>query len=54
MDPTVIYAAIFLGAVVVGIGALLVAPAVKRRCPQCGAQVVLSKRVCRICRYRFI
>ena len=36
MDPTAIYASIFLGAVLVGIGALIVAPAVKRRCPECG------------------
>ena len=48
-----IYASIFLGAVLVGIGALIVAPAIKRRCPECGAQVAISKRVCRICHYRF-
>jgi len=54
MDPTAIYASIFLGAVLVGIGALIVAPAIKRRCPECGSQVALSKRVCRVCRYRFI
>ena len=53
MDPTLIYASIFLGAVLVGIGALLVAPAIKRRCPECGAQVTISKRVCRTCHYRF-
>jgi hypothetical protein len=54
VDPTVIYASIFLGAVLVGIGALIVAPAIRRRCPECGAQVAISKRVCRNCRYRFI
>jgi hypothetical protein len=54
MDPTAIYATIFFGAVLVGIFALIVAPAIKRRCPQCGAQVSISKRVCRICQYRFI
>jgi hypothetical protein len=54
MDPTVIYASIFIGAVLVGIGALIVAPAIKRRCPECGAPVSISKRVCRVCRYRFI
>jgi hypothetical protein len=54
VDPTLIYASIFLGAVLVGIGALVVAPAIKRRCPQCGSLVAISKRVCRTCRYRFI
>ena len=53
MDPTLIYASIFLGAVLVGIGALIVAPAIKRRCPECHAHVAISKRVCRICGYRF-
>jgi hypothetical protein len=54
MDPTVIYASIFLGAVVVGIGALIVAPNIKRTCPECGSSVPISKRVCRVCQYRFI
>jgi hypothetical protein len=54
VDPTAIYAMIFLGAVLVGIGALIVAPAIKRSCPQCDAHVSISKRVCRICGYRFI
>ena len=54
MGPTAIHASIFLGAVVVGVAALIVAPAVRRRCPECGAHVAISKRVCRICQYRFI
>jgi hypothetical protein len=54
MDPAVIYASIFLGAVLVGIGALLVAPNIKRSCPECGSPVPISKRVCRVCQYRFI
>jgi len=54
VDPTVIYATIFLGAVLVGIGALIVAPAIKRICPECGAAEAISKRVCRTCRYRFM
>jgi predicted amidophosphoribosyltransferase len=54
MDPTAIYVSIFLGAVLVGIGALLVAPNIKRTCPECGSPVPISKRVCRACRYRFI
>ena len=49
-----IYASIFVGAVLVGIGALIVAPAIKRSCPECEAPVSISKRVCRICGYRFI
>jgi hypothetical protein len=54
VDPTIIYASIFLGAVLVGIGALIVAPAIRRSCPECGSPVPISKRVCRVCRYRFI
>jgi hypothetical protein len=54
MDPTMIYASIFLGAVLVGIGALIVAPNIKRTCPECGSAVPISKRVCRVCEYRFI
>jgi len=54
VDPTAIYATIFLGAVLVGIGALIVAPNIKRSCPECGSPVPISKRVCRVCQYRFI
>jgi hypothetical protein len=53
MDPTMIYASIFVGAVLVGIGAL-VAPNIRRSCPECGSPVPISKRACRVCRYRFI
>jgi hypothetical protein len=53
MDPFLIYALLFLGAVGIGIYALVVAPAVKRRCPECGSRVPIGKRVCRNCQYRF-
>jgi hypothetical protein len=54
VGPTAIYASVFLGAVLIGIGALIVAPALKRSCPECGSPVSISKRVCRVCHYRFI
>ena len=53
MDPLVIYLSLFFGAVALGIVALIVAPGIKRTCPQCGSHVTISKRVCRICHYRF-
>jgi len=53
MDPFAIYLTLFIGAVLVGIGALVVAPAVERTCRQCGSHVPITKRVCRICQYRF-
>ena len=54
MGPLAIYLSLFLGAVVLGIVALIVAPGIKRTCPECGSQVAISKRVYRVCRYRFI
>jgi len=54
VDPFAIYLSLFLGAVVLGIVALKVAPAVRRTCPECGSHVAVSKRVCRHCSYRFI
>jgi hypothetical protein len=54
VDPFVIYLSIFLGAVAVGVVALIVAPGIRRTCPECGSPVPISKRVCRRCRYRFI
>lgn len=54
MDPFAIYLTLFLGAVVLGIVALIVAPGIKRTCPECGSHVSISKRVCRVCRYRFM
>jgi hypothetical protein len=54
MDPFAIYLLLFFGAVALGIVALIVAPGIKRTCPECGSDVPISKRVCRVCRYRFI
>jgi hypothetical protein len=53
MDPFAIYLVLFFGAVGVGIYAIVVAPVIKRSCPQCGSKVPVTKRVCRDCQYRF-
>jgi hypothetical protein len=52
MDPTALYLALVVGALVILAVAMLLAPSAKRRCPCCERDVKLGARSCR-CGYAF-